>query len=91
MAKWTKDADWLPYRNALEQVIFWKDDLIKIQSSLRILEIMKVPTSDEGYKLTLKEIETSKRGLAIAQFKLKEALERLTVDDKINFKTELGF
>lgn len=85
MAPWSKEADWLPYTNAVEQVSFWKDDLIKIERSLMILDMMGVPKNDPGYQATLKEIKISKLGLKRAQFKLKEALDRLTDSDKINF------
>lgn len=87
---WTKESDWLPYTNALAQVNFWKDDLIKIERSLRILEIMNVPETDPGYKMTLRERNTSRNGLKLAQIKLKEALDRLTKDDIINFRDKLG-
>ena len=88
---WNKLADWIPYTNALAQVAFWKDDLRKIERSLAILEMMGVPEDDNGYKLTKREINTSKRGLALAQFKLKRSFARLTDSDLITWADKAQF
>lgn len=87
---WTKEADWLPYENALNQVIFWKDDLRKIEESLTIMDMMGVPKNSNAYLLTLKEIEVSKKGLKVAQIKLKDAINRLTDSDKKIWKDRLS-
>lgn len=80
---WSKTADWIPYFNALEQVIFWKDDLIKAEKSLYILEESgRYTSTSPEIILSKKEIGKSKYGLKIAQFKLKRSLARITQSDK---------
>jgi hypothetical protein len=79
---WNKEADWIPYFNALDQVIFWKDDLIKALNSLNVLDQMDYPKDSKGYSQSLKEIGISERGLALAKFKLKRSFKRLTESDK---------
>lgn len=80
---WSKEADWIPYFNALEQVIFWKDDLIKAEKSLYTLEQTgRYKSTDREIVLSKKEIAKSKYGLKVAQFKLKRSLARITQSDK---------
>ncbi len=87
---WSKEADWIPFTNALAQVLFWKEDLVKIEKSLAMLEEMGIPKTDNGYLLTLREIKASKRGLKVAQFKLKRSFARLTWTDIVNFGDKLN-
>ena len=81
--KWSKVADWIPYFNALEQVVFWKDDIVKAEKSLAVLEASgKYNSTDPEILLSKEEIKISKRGLALAKFKLKRSYERITASDK---------
>ena len=89
MSEWTKYEDWIPYFNALEQVIFWKDDLIKAEDSLDVLDASgRYKSTDPAYQLSLREIGVSKRGLKRAQFKLKRSLARVTQTDKNAWKED---
>jgi len=83
MTKWTKESDWIPYFNALAQVVFWKEDLVKAEKSLAILESTGVYDSNSPeIILSKKEISVSKDGLRVAQEKLRDALGRITESDK---------
>jgi hypothetical protein len=89
---WTKTADWIPYFNALAQVVFWKDDLIKAQRSLDILEATgRYSSNSPEILLSEKEIRVSTSGLKVAQFKLKRSFQRITETDKINWADKSDF
>ena len=74
---WNKEADWLPMSNALAQVVFWKDDLRKAENFLRMIEGMGVPSGNFMHGIAVQDVEVSKRGLAEAQAKLKETIDRI--------------
>jgi len=85
MTDWTKSADWVPWKNAAALLLWWKQDLIKIMRAALTLEMGGISPTDPGYLTTLDEIETSKTGVAYAQFRYKRAWARLTESDKITW------
>ncbi len=89
---WSKQADWIPYFNALAQVIFWKDDLIKAELSLAILEdTNRYSSTSPEILLSKREIIVSKKGVKVAQFKLKRSLARITQTDKVTWADKSNF
>lgn len=89
MGNWTKSDDWIPYLNAVKQLIFWKNDLLQIERGLDELQNGGVSVNDPGFQLTLDEIDVSKRGIELAQFKVKRSLKRLTESDKDTWKDKI--
>ena len=88
---WNKDADWIPYTNALKQVIYYLKTIKSSERSLAIMDIMGVSPNDDGYKQTIKEIEYKHQLLEIARFKVKRSFNRITQTDKVAWADKLDF
>lgn len=91
MADWTKSADWIPYTNAVAQAIYYLKSIRSSERSLWIMEMMGVPASDPGYKMTIEEIKRKEQHLEIARFKIKRSWKRITESDRDTWKDKLPF
>lgn len=78
---WTKGADWLPVKNAIAQVKFWKRDLIQAEDELNKVEgkIEQYPTLDLSWLLkeAQDDVDESTMALKRARDKLQKTLDRV--------------
>ena len=91
MSEWTKNVDWIPYTNAVNQVIYYLKTIKSSERSLAIMDMMGVSPNDNGYKQTIKEIGYKQELLEIAIFKVKRSFKRITETDKINWSDKVDF
>lgn len=78
---WNKDADWLPFSNALSQVKFWKNDLKQAEEYLEYVETLrqyKFANFDKFYEEALEDVKESQEGLIRARKKLVETKKRIS-------------
>jgi len=91
MADWTKSADWIPYTNAIAQAIYYLKTIKSSERSLYIMDLMGVPKTDPGYKMTEEEILRKTALLEIARFKIKRSWNRITQTDRDTWKDKVPF
>ena len=78
---WSKEADWLPFSNALAQIKFWKNDLKQAEEYLEYEETLrehKFEHFDKFYNEALEDVKESQEGLERARKKLVDTKKRIS-------------